>query len=146
MYTKVDLIPDNFEAYVAEELKIFRSDESKVTVSEPRNFKEKCTAILQNIFEIIVVQLVVTIGRTRPSYYSFWVSIVAYMSLIPTIMNQESRVKAGIIFSIINMALMGLIILAKMKYAPGENVLAEWNQSGSSGSNANTAEDGMIEY
>jgi len=88
---------------------------------------EKCTAILQNMFEIIVVQLVVIIGRSRPSYYSFWVSIITYMSLIPTVMNQESRVKAGIFFSVINMAFMGLLILAKIKYGPGENLLAEWS-------------------
>jgi hypothetical protein len=69
------------------------------------------------------------LGRTQPSYISFWISIIAYISLIPIVLKQHTRVYFGMMFSIINVALLTLVVLAKVKYAPREDLLTEWTNN-----------------
>lgn len=90
-------------------------DENKLTISEPRKFKEKLIAILQNIFEILTVLTIILVGRCMPSYISLYYSLITYLSLIPTIMANKQRISLGLIFSIFNLLVMAIIILFKIR-------------------------------
>ena len=102
------------------------SDDQKLAITEPRRFKGKVKAIFQNMFEIITVLLVISSGRAHSSYVSFWISIITYMSIIPTMMKQKVRVSVGMILSLFNLVIIGIVILMKVKYAPREDEVNEW--------------------
>jgi hypothetical protein len=104
-------------------------NENKLTVSEPRNLKGRLTALFQNMFEVLAVLTVIIIARTKPSYVSFSISIVTYLSLIPTLMGNKRRISLGMIFSIVNLAIIGLAIVAKIKYAPRKESIDKWSKN-----------------
>jgi len=107
----------------------FMDNENKLTVSEPRNLKGRLTALFQNMFEVLAVLTVIIIARTKPSYVSFSISIVTYLSLIPTLMGNKRRISLGMIFSIVNLAITGLAIVAKIKYAPRKEIIDKWSKN-----------------
>lgn len=106
------------------------SDDQKLAITEPRRFKGKVKAIFQNMFEIITVLFVISSGRAHSSYVSFWISIITYMSIIPTMMKQKVRISVGMILSLFNLVIIGIVILMKVKYAPREDEVNQWTQMG----------------
>ena len=81
------------------------------------------------MFEVLAVLTVIISARTKPSYISFCISIVTYLSLIPTMMANKRRVFLGMIFSVANLTIIGFVIMAKIKYAPRKETIDNWSNN-----------------
>lgn len=99
----------------------FESYNDDIMVSEPRRFKGKCVAILQNLAEVIAVLVTLTVARTNSSFTSFGVSILIYLSIIPAFFDNQRRVLLGMVMAVINMAVIAIVILLKVYKAPRES-------------------------
>lgn len=96
-------------------------------VSEPKSFFGRLQAIFQNMFEVLIVLVVISLATVHPSYISLLFVMVSYSALVPSTMNCERRVFWGLIMSIMNASLLCGTVFMKMRSAPQAKVIDGWN-------------------